>query len=328
MAWVWHGRDHATGPVREDQASALALLRVPPAGFEPATPASGVRSDRLYARSIRCPRGCVRLAVPLLSAAVDVSHGCHRACDCVTCDALVPSLCARLPCAFGRCTRTSRRGGDCTAMRPPWPVAGTPFPSPSSLHTWTAYEPRFPPLLVSAVVRTSPGLRGVCPRRKAHRSANRCTAAQGGCSGAHAFQGSWWVVGLRVEAFTYVHWRLAAWPTPGSGHGFLTVVVRPPRGCGTRAASGHLELGCGHRRAVCSPSTRSCTGDAGRRSRRHVPAHGARTCKPEPLGPLPILRMTGSGPRLEGRTKDASATRSRHSGAPSGVLMVFHTNLP
>lgn len=35
-------------------------------------------------RQILMPKAC---AVPLLSAAVDIRHGCHRTRDCVTCDA-------------------------------------------------------------------------------------------------------------------------------------------------------------------------------------------------------------------------------------------------
>lgn len=100
----------------------------------------------------------------------------------VTCDACAPSPSARLPCASRWCTTTTRHGAGCIATHRPSPAAGTARPSPSALHTWTAYEPRLPPP-VSTVVRTHAGWPDPCPLWRAHGSAQWCTAAQAGCPG-------------------------------------------------------------------------------------------------------------------------------------------------
>ena len=43
VAREWHGTGNGKGPAQEETPPELALLSVPPAGFEPATPALGER---------------------------------------------------------------------------------------------------------------------------------------------------------------------------------------------------------------------------------------------------------------------------------------------
>ncbi|WP_425444708.1 tyrosine-type recombinase/integrase [Streptomyces phaeoluteigriseus] len=58
VARVWHDPGNDEGPAREGSPPAPALRPVPPAGFEPATPASGVRSTAglAGARLVHCCR--------------------------------------------------------------------------------------------------------------------------------------------------------------------------------------------------------------------------------------------------------------------------------
>jgi hypothetical protein len=90
--------------------------------------------------------------------------------------------------------------------QPPAPSALLYQRSTPGLRTSHVSHPRSRP-----VVRISAGLPGTCPLWKAHCSAQRCTAAQGGCSGAHAFQLWWWGDGMGAWGIHLGSWAARSW---------------------------------------------------------------------------------------------------------------------